>query len=198
MNHDSSPPDTRQATPGYVAIQVMTLIRIPLAVIFGLILIYTAQSDLKLIACLVLLILIEATDALDGVFARRFDLVSEYGAMLDPYADSITRLIMYWSMAAQSLVLFLVPLAMALRDVTVAYARITLAKKNRTVSAKRSGKIKAMFQAIGAGVALLGPYYWDKIGHWSFYVLSWVLITVTLLSAVEYVRAALLALSDKD
>jgi CDP-diacylglycerol--glycerol-3-phosphate 3-phosphatidyltransferase len=176
----------------------MTLIRIPMAVIFGLILVYTGPSTLKLVACLALLALIEASDLLDGVIARRYDLVSEYGAMLDPYADSITRLIVYFSMASHNLVLSLVPMAMALRDVTVAYARISLAKKNRTVSAKRSGKIKAMFQAIGAFVALLGPYYWDVIGSWSFHALSWVLITVTLLSAVEYVRAALRALSGKD
>jgi CDP-diacylglycerol--glycerol-3-phosphate 3-phosphatidyltransferase len=198
MNRDSSPPDTRKATAGYVALQIMTLIRIPMGAAFGLVLVYAAGGSLKLIACLALLILIEASDLLDGVFARRYDLVSEYGAMLDPYADSITRLIVYWSMAANDLVLFLVPLAMALRDVTVAYARISLAKKNRTVSAKRSGKIKAMFQAIGAFLALLGPYYWDTVGSWSFHALSWVLITVTLLSAVEYVRAALLALAGKD
>jgi len=198
MNRDSSPPDTRKATPGYVALQVMTLIRIPLGAGFGLILVYATEGSAKLIACLALLILIEASDLLDGVLARRFDLVSEYGAMLDPYADSITRLIVYWSMAAHGLVLFLVPLAMALRDITVAYARISLAKKNRTVSAKRSGKIKAMFQAIGAFLALLGPFYWDAVGNWSFHALSWVLITVTLLSAVEYVRSALLAAADKD
>ncbi|MFA9453393.1 MAG: CDP-alcohol phosphatidyltransferase family protein [Candidatus Aminicenantaceae bacterium] len=198
MNHDTNPPDTRKATTGYIALQIMTLIRIPMAVIFGLILVYTGPSNLKLIACLALLALIEASDLLDGVIARRYNLVSEYGAMLDPYADSITRLIVYFSMASHNLVLSLVPMAMALRDVTVAYARISLAKKNRTVSAKRSGKIKAMFQAIGAFVALLGPYYWDTIGSWSFHALSWVLITVTLLSAVEYVRAALRALSGKD
>ncbi|MGB2905856.1 MAG: CDP-alcohol phosphatidyltransferase family protein [Candidatus Aminicenantaceae bacterium] len=198
MNHDTNPPDTRKATTGYIALQIMTLIRIPMAVIFGLILVFTNPSDLKLIACLALLGLIEASDLLDGVIARRYNLVSEYGAMLDPYADSITRLIVYFSMASHNLVLSLVPMAMALRDVTVAYARISLAKKNRTVSAKRSGKIKAMFQAIGAFVALLGPYYWDTIGSWSFLALSWVLITVTLLSAVEYVRAALRALSGKD
>ena len=198
MNRDSSPPDTRKATAGYVALQIMTLIRIPMGAAFGLVLVYAAEGSLKLIACLALLILIEASDLLDGVLARRYDLVSEYGAMLDPYADSITRLIVYWSMAANDLVLFLVPLAMALRDITVAYSRISLAKKNRTVSAKRSGKIKAMFQAIGAFLALLGPFYWDAVGSWSFHALSWVLITVTLLSAVEYVRAALLALADKD
>jgi CDP-diacylglycerol--glycerol-3-phosphate 3-phosphatidyltransferase len=198
MTHDTKPPDTRDATAGYVALQIMTLIRIPMAVIFGLILVYTGPSTLKLAACLALLVLIEASDLLDGVIARRYNLVSEYGAMLDPYADSITRLIVYFSMASHNLVLSLVPMAMALRDVTVAYARISLAKKNRTVSAKRSGKIKAMFQAVGAFVALLGPYYWDTIGSWSFHALSWVLITVTLLSAVEYVRAAFRALSGKD
>lgn len=140
-----------------------------------------------------LLGLSEITDALDGTLARHYNLVSEYGAMLDPYADSISRLIIYWSLAANNLVLWLLPLCMALRDITVAYARIMLAKKNLTVSAKRSGKIKALFQAIGGFAALLGPLYWNHIGYWSFYALSWFLIAVTLFSAIEYVRAALLA-----
>lgn len=178
---------------GYITLQIMTLIRIPLAIIFAVILIYAQDSTLKLLICLAILGLSEITDVLDGTLARRYNLVSEYGATLDPYADSISRLIIYWSLAVDNLVLLLLPLCMALRDVTVAYARIMLAKKNLSVSAKRSGKIKALFQAIGGFAALLGPFYWNHIGYWSFYALSWLLITITLFSAVEYVRAALLA-----
>jgi phosphatidylglycerophosphate synthase len=87
---------------------------------------------------------------------------------------------------------------MALRDVTVAYSRIILAKKGFSVSAKKSGKIKAAFQAIGGIAALLGPYYWNVIGKWSFYFLSWTLIIVTLLSSVEYVSSALKAFKKND
>lgn len=175
-------------------VQVITLIRIPLAVLFSIILVTGADTWLKLILCLILLSFIELSDAFDGVIARRFDLASEYGATLDPFADSISRLIVYWSLAAHSLVLLLVPLCMALRDITVAYSRIIMAKKNLSVSAKKSGKIKAVFQAVGAYFALLGPYYWGLVGTWSFFALSWIIIIITMLSSVEYVGSAVSAL----
>jgi phosphatidylglycerophosphate synthase len=100
-------------------------------------------------------------------------------------------------LASKDLVLLLVPLTMALRDITVAYARILLAKMNRSVSARISGKIKAVVQAFGSFLAILGPYYWDRIGDWSFYALSWIIITVTFLSSIGYVRDAFRAIKDK-
>jgi CDP-diacylglycerol--glycerol-3-phosphate 3-phosphatidyltransferase len=186
----------QKSKKGYIAVQLVTMARIPLAVIFAVFLILKADSILKLILSCLILLLIEASDAFDGVIARRFNLASEYGATLDPYSDSISRLVIYWSLASNHLVLWLVPLCMAVRDVTVAYSRIMLARRNLSVSAKKSGKIKAIFQAVGAFFALLGPYYWLHIGNWSFYTLSWIIIIVTLLSSVEYVRAAILTLKQ--
>jgi CDP-diacylglycerol--glycerol-3-phosphate 3-phosphatidyltransferase len=181
----------KKRTHGYVFLQSMTLIRIPLAVIFLILLQYGKDAVVTLALNLILLSIIELTDMYDGIIARRYGLVSESGATLDPFADSVSRLIIYWALATQSLVIFLVPLIMALRDITVAYSRIILAQNHQTVSAKKSGKLKATVQAIGAFVALLGPYYWEYIGHWSFYALSWIIITVTFLSAIEYVKDAL-------
>jgi CDP-diacylglycerol--glycerol-3-phosphate 3-phosphatidyltransferase len=168
----------------------MTLGRIPIAILFLVIMIYGQESVFILALNLLLLSLIEVTDLYDGIIARKFGLVSESGATLDPYADSVSRLIVYWAMATRGLVIFFVPLIMALRDITVAYSRIVLAQNNRSVSAKKSGKLKATVQAVGAYLALLGPYYWDHIGRWSFYALSWIIITVTFLSAIEYVKDA--------
>jgi len=181
---------------GYILIQSVTLARIPLAIIFSIVMHTSEFSVSTLIWSAGLLLLIEATDLLDGIFARRHSLVSEYGAMLDPFADSLSRLIIYWTLSAQGLVLFLVPLCMALRDITVAYARILLAKKNQSVSARSSGKIKATVQAVGSFLLLFGPIYWNLTGEWPIIVLSVIIITVTLLSAVEYVRDAVLAVKD--
>ncbi len=178
-------------TQRYVLLQSMTLMRIPLAVIFLVVLQIGKNTTVTLVLGLLLLSLIELTDLYDGIIARRYGLVSESGATLDPYADSVSRLIVYFAMASKGLVIFLVPLIMALRDITVAYSRIVLAQNNQTVSAKKSGKLKATVQAVGAYLALLGPYYWGYIGRWSFYALSWIIITVTFLSAIEYVKDAL-------
>lgn len=175
---------------GFILIQSITLFRIVLSIIFAGILLTCSNVESCFIISLSILILIEATDLLDGPIARQYNLSSEYGATLDPYADSISRIIVYSSMALSGLVLLLLPLCMALRDITVAYSRIILAQKGFSVSAKKSGKIKATFQAVGGILALLGPFYWPFIGKWSFYFLSWILIIVTLLSGVEYVSAA--------
>ena len=199
MDKDSKQiPDGFKSNPrGYILIQSITLVRIPLSVMFFVILTAGKESTAELIIAMGLLLLIETTDAVDGHIARRFNLASEYGATLDPYADSISRLLVYSALASKNLVLLLVPLTMALRDITVAYARILLAKMNCSVSARISGKIKAIIQAFGAFLAILGPYYWDRLGNWSFYFLSWVIISVTFLSSIEYVRDAFRAIKNK-
>lgn len=179
---------------GYILVQSITLVRIPLSILFAVVLLFTRASTLSLIVSTVLLAIIEATDTIDGKIARRYNLASEYGAALDPFADSLTRLIIFWSLAVESLVLPLVPLVMAVRDVTVSYSRIVLAKKNQTVSARLSGKIKAIVQATGAFLVLYGPVYWSFTGYWIFYTVSWIIIIVTILSAVEYIRDAARAL----
>lgn len=181
----------------YAIIQSVTFIRIPLAITFSIILLNSKDSYFSVIFCLVLLVAIEATDLLDGIIARRYKLVSEYGAALDPFSDSLTRLIIYWSLAAKNLVFLLLPLVMAVRDITVAYSRIALAKKNQSVSARLSGKIKATVQATGSFIALLGPFYWKYTGFWIYYLVSWIIISVTFFSAVEYVRDAVVALKKK-
>jgi len=183
--------EKKKRTQGYFLLQFVTLGRIPIAVLFLAILIFGQETTFTLVFNLLLLLIIEFTDIIDGIIARRYGLVSESGATLDPFADSVSRLIIYWALATKGFVIFLVPLIMALRDITVAYSRIVLAQNNRTVSAKKSGKLKATVQAIGSFLALLGPFYWDHTGYWSFYALSWIIITVTFLSAIEYVKDAL-------
>jgi CDP-diacylglycerol--glycerol-3-phosphate 3-phosphatidyltransferase len=199
MNSRENKEEKKESHLGYMLVQSMTLARIPLAIALLFILPSSKKAiDTAFMLSLVLLGIIELTDAIDGKIARRFRLVSEWGATLDPYADSVSRLIVYWALATKGRVLLFVPLIMALRDITVAYSRIVLAQNNRSVSAKKSGKIKASVQATGAFLALGGPLYWEAIGRWSYYALSWIIIVVTFFSAIEYVHEAVSVLKKSD
>jgi len=184
----------RKNKTGYILVQILTLIRIPFSILFAVFLLSGKDTTTKLVITMTLLVLIEITDAIDGKIARFFNLVSEYGATLDPFADSISRLIVYWALASHHLILFLVPLSMAVRDITVAYSRILLAQRGHSVSARISGKVKAVIQATVSPLVLLYPYYLDYTGRWPFYVLSWLVISVTLLSAIQYVRDAIISI----
>jgi CDP-diacylglycerol--glycerol-3-phosphate 3-phosphatidyltransferase len=170
-------------------VQVVTLVRIPLAVIFAVVLLTQIKLTLGVLAaCSVLLAISEVTDFLDGFLARRLGVVSETGAMLDPYSDSVSRLIVYWTLASAGLALAVVPLVMALRDVTVAYCRITWVRQGKSVSAKWSGKIKAVVQGFAAFALLWSPAYRAITGPWTVTALSWLVIAVTVYSALDYLR----------
>jgi len=178
----------------FLIVQALTFARIPLAVAFAACLLSLGWTRVGVrVLLLALLLLGELTDSLDGLLARKLGVASEWGAMYDPYADSVSRLIVYWAAAVSGLVLPLVPLVMALRDVTVAYCRIVLSGHGRTVSANMSGKIKALVQSLAAILIVLGPRYWPHTGRWTVQAISWTVIVVTAASAIQYVRTALSA-----
>jgi CDP-diacylglycerol---glycerol-3-phosphate 3-phosphatidyltransferase len=180
-------------------VQALTLARLPLAAVFAAVLLsfdkamLFPRSPAVLIVCAVLLVLLELTDLFDGILARKTGSVTEWGAMLDPYADSIARITVYWALAYRGLAMALVPLVMACRDVTVAYCRILLMRSQKSVSARWSGKIKAQFQSVGSVLLLLGPLYWESTGKWTLYAISGVVAGVTAASIYEYAAAAISA-----
>jgi len=171
----------------------LTLARIPLALAFAALYAAAAPSIARILAGLILLGLMELSDVFDGLIARRLGVVSEWGAMLDPYADSFSRLVVFWSLALAGYVLWITVLVMALRDVTVSYCRVTLTRSGRTVRAMRSGKIKAIVQAVAGLIIVLAPAFERWIGAWIYPALSWLVALVTAASAAEYVMAALSA-----
>ena len=174
----------------FFIVQVLTTIRVPFAIMIAILLLGFERTESILLISLIILCMSELSDMLDGLLARHLKVVSTWGAMLDPYSDSVSRLIIYWTLAVAHLAIPIVPLAMAVRDVTVAYCRIILMKSGQSVSARWSGKIKAWAQGLGSIFLLLGPFYWKYTGTWTIYAISWIVLFVTLGSIIEYALGA--------
>ena len=174
----------------FAAVQALTLARIPLAAAFAAVMIAAGPDRRAIWICATILAVSELSDLLDGIAARRLGVSSELGAALDPYVDSVSRFTVFWAESCAGLVSWAVPFAMALRDVTVAYARLAMSRKGRSVSARWSGKAKAVVQGTGAMAACLGPVYWVWTGTWTVSAISWAVISLTALSCVDYVLAA--------
>ncbi len=187
---DSKKPSNLAQDGRFWLVQAVTLARLPLAAGFAALLLYVKHTDGVLAGALVLLLLCELTDLLDGILARRIGVRSEWGALLDPYSDSVSRMIIYWGLACSGLAMAIVPLAMAVRDITVAYSRIVLTRYGHSVAANWSGKIKAGVQAVGAWLLVLGPIYWKWTGEWPRTAISLIVFVATLASAVQYVKSA--------
>ena len=104
-----------------------------------------------LLACLVICLLSELSDFLDGMVARSTGQVSDFGKLMDPYADSTYRLTVFFCLASPfhgSWLPIWVVVLMWYRDMITAVIRLFAMRTGLVVAARWSGKIKAWVQAI--------------------------------------------------
>jgi CDP-diacylglycerol--glycerol-3-phosphate 3-phosphatidyltransferase len=108
---------------------------------------YVWHSNLKMIVILVLIAII--SDFFDGIIARRFNQISEWGKILDPLADKL-------AIGTVLIVLFLkqqVPLWIVIiivgRDVVIVLTGFFIAKKYRFIASSNFiGKVTANVLAV--------------------------------------------------
>jgi CDP-diacylglycerol--glycerol-3-phosphate 3-phosphatidyltransferase len=111
-----------------------------------------AGSPFLLIGVWVCFVVIEVSDLLDGMFARMFKQETELGKVLDPFADSISRLSYFIALAGSAILPLWVLLILVYRDMTVSYIRVLTSRQNVLMPARVSGKLKAWIYAV-AGLA---------------------------------------------
>ena len=154
-----------------------------------------------LVACLIVASLSELSDVLDGILARRMNLVSNFGKLLDPYADMTFRLTCYFAFASQAHGKW-IPLWMVMtlfyRDLLVTVIRTFGVERGVYVHARASGKIKAIAQGLVVFITLLVAiiYGEDLVAYEAgrggqpatalAHTLMWVVTLVTAWSAADY------------
>lgn len=146
-------------------------------------------------AAIAVMAVAEISDALDGILARRTGTVSDFGKVIDPMADSLYRALVFLAfLAAGWMSVWLVAIIFA-RDIVVAYVRTLSQQIGVTMSARRSGKIKAAVQAF-AQFSTVGLYAADALGAPvpAAEISTWLLIAaaaMTAYSGYDYVRGFL-------
>ena len=128
-----------------------------------------------------LLMALEMSDVLDGYIARRYDQVTDLGKILDPMADSISRISIYLTFTQPPVRLpLLLVFIFIYRDSIISTLRTVCAFRGFALAARSSGKIKAVIQAICALsiTALLIPYSQGVLGETALRQLSCAIASV--------------------
>jgi len=162
------------------------------------------DSHTGLWACLVLVTLSELSDVLDGILARKLNQVSDFGKLLDPYADSVFRLSCYFAFASHAHGKW-IPLWMVMvlfyRDLLVTLIRTFGVERREFVHARASGKIKAIAQGTVVWLTLAVAIWFGKdyVAYEAAVrgspvtslarTLMWVVTIVTIWSAIDYAWA---------
>lgn len=100
-----------------------------------------AVQPLDFFLCGVLLVISGITDIADGVIARRFDLISNLGKVLDPVADKLTQLAVALALVLRHSWIWPLLALLVVKDVTIALLGLYLYRKYDMLgSAKWYGK----------------------------------------------------------
>lgn len=176
----------------------LTFIRIFISPIFLFLYVEHESFDISYQVLPYLLLLLlgisELSDALDGYIARKYNQVTDLGKILDPMADSIYRISVFLTFTLEPVKLPIVLIFVFLyRDSVISTLRTICALRGFALAARRSGKIKAIIQAIAAFAVLvlmiphsLGYLSTEKLHQFSTWVVSFAAI-YAIYSGIDYI-----------
>lgn len=137
---------------------LVTTVRVGLSpLFFALFITLTKNGEAPLWAALLFwgfFIVMEITDLLDGIIARKMGSVTDFGKFYDPFADSFSRLTYFLAFLVTGFLPAWVFLLVLYRDITVSFLRLLAMRKSIVISARPSGKIKAVIYATACGAVL--------------------------------------------
>jgi len=149
---------------------------------------------------LVIFIIAAITDFYDGWLANKNNMVTDFGKLMDPFADKILLLAAFAAFVQMQLVeawMFIIILA---RELLVTSLRLfALLNKGKVLSASKSGKHKTAFQMFAVFIilgfivlkeAMLRFYTWnpawEKIFRQGVYIMMFIAVILTINSGFRY------------
>lgn len=161
---------------------LITVVRILLAPVFVWMLLADAGHDgpLRWTAA-VLFVLAIATDGVDGAIARRNNLVTDLGKLLDPIADKVLTGGALVSLSILGELPWWVTIVILVREIGITVYRFVVIRQG-VIAASRGGKIKTIVQSVAISFALFP--LWTIFGDWIFWVNGILMTAAVILTVV--------------
>lgn len=177
---------------------VLTAIRIVVVPVFGWMLLAHGDQNGWRIATTVVFALAILTDLVDGWWARRYNLVTDFGKIADPIADKALTGMAFVGLSILGELHWAITILILIREWGITVMRMVLLHRGVVLAASKGGKLKTVLQSV-ALVLFLWPfaaYTWGAptLAHLGD-LLSWVVMlaatAVTVITGLDYVRANL-------
>lgn len=143
------------------------------------------EVSLKYLICGVLFIIASATDFLDGYIARKYNLVTDFGKVMDAIADKILVNGMLIVMAVDGFIPMAIPVIIITRDTFVDSIKMVAGQSGHAVGASIAGKIKTICMMTGVSLMLL---YNLPFEIWGIQFADALIILATVLSVISGVQ----------
>lgn len=185
----ASPTSWQQIIPN-----VLTIVRIVLVPVFiVLMILYHLHASTVLLAFSLLVFMVAAyTDHLDGKLARRWQVVSNFGKLLDPIADKALMISAFVLLSLFQNLWWWFTAVVILRELAVTGLRMYLLRSGEVLPASKGGKIKTSLQILMVFLWMLAGICYPlhaQLGIFIMYLAIAALIAAfvaTLLSGMVY------------
>ncbi len=126
------------------------------------------------------------TDMLDGFWARRKNLETVLGSLLDPLADklliaSALICLVEWGVVASWMAIIIIG-----REIAVTGFRSIASSKGFNIPASNWGKLKMTLETVTLAILILGPKHLNILYRIAQTVGLWLIVIIALISALEY------------
>jgi len=166
----------------------ITIVRILCAPVFLWMLLADGGADgpLRWWAAVLFIVAI-ATDGLDGYLARKHEIVTDLGKLLDPIADKVLTGFAFIGLSILGELPTWVTVIVLIREIGITVYRFMVVN-DHVLAAAWMGKLKTMAQALALSLALLP--LWTLVGEWIWWVngvTMTVAVVLTIASGIDYI-----------
>ena len=142
--------------------------------------------DSKYIIAGVLFIMASLTDFLDGYIARKYNLITDFGKLMDAIADKILVNSVLIILAAQGEIHPIIPVVVIIRDSVVNSIKMLAASNGKVVAAIKSGKLKTACLMVGIVLTLFNNLPFELWGISVGKVLLLIAAVLSIISGIQY------------
>ena len=142
--------------------------------------------DIKYLVAGVLFIIASLTDFVDGHIARKYNLVTDFGKMVDAIADKMLVNSVLIILAASGFIHAIIPVIIVTRDIVVDTIKMIAGSKGKVVAAIKTGKIKTIFMMIGITLTLFYNLPFELINIRVSDILIIIATVLSLISGIQY------------
>ncbi|MBQ6853229.1 MAG: CDP-diacylglycerol--glycerol-3-phosphate 3-phosphatidyltransferase [Peptococcaceae bacterium] len=163
----------------------LTIARMCMVPLFMIALMINTPAS-RLIAT-VIFALASLTDMLDGQIARKYNMVTNFGKLMDPLADKVLTAAAMICLVELGDLAAWIAVVIIFREYLITGLRSVAASENIVVAANIWGKVKTVCQMIALMLLMVKPQIVDlcgiNIGLWLMYVA----VALTIYSGLDYV-----------
>ncbi len=136
-------------------------------------------------AAILILLVSGLTDIVDGFVARKFNMVSDLGKILDPFADKLTQWTLFICLAMRYKIIMFIVCLFFLKEITLAFmGYIVIKRKDLVNSAKWYGKLNTVIIYATIVILIVVP----DIPAVAVNVMSVICLTTIIASMFMYAR----------